>query len=106
MRMHSFVRLPSKWILSNGLKQFSWKNDKSDNTAALMALVGIAHHTDQETGVAKLTYVEIGHRNDQEAEIMGGLKAGQTVIMHPGDSITDGSMVQARESDDENKVEE
>lgn len=57
--MHSFVRLPSKWILSTGLKQFSWKNDKSDNTAALMALVGIAHHTDQETGVAKLTYEEL-----------------------------------------------
>ena len=57
--MHSFVRLPSAWILRHGLKQFRWNKDTSDNTAALMTLVGIAHHADQETGVAKLTYREL-----------------------------------------------
>lgn len=55
----NWVRLPSNWINCNyGLKALRWKNDGvgSDATAALMALTAIAHHTDQQSGIARITY--------------------------------------------------
>jgi hypothetical protein len=53
-----WVRLPSKWINDHGLTSLPWKNGGggSDNIAALMALTVIAHHADDETGVARVTY--------------------------------------------------
>jgi HlyD family secretion protein len=47
-------------------------------------------------GVARLRRVEIGHRNDVEAEILSGLKENATVILHPSDRIVDGTRVEAR----------
>lgn len=47
-------------------------------------------------GVAHLVRVEIGHRNDVEAEILSGLKENATVILHPSDKITNGTPVEAR----------
>ena len=41
-------------------------------------------------GKAELTPVEIGHRNNQWAEVLNGLSAGDAVILHPSDSVTDG----------------
>jgi HlyD family secretion protein len=41
-------------------------------------------------GTAKLTPVEIGQRNNQWAEVLGGLSAGDAVVLHPSDSVTDG----------------
>ena len=51
--------LPTAWMRSGGLRSFRWAPGiGSGNTAALMALMSIAHATD-ETGTAKLTYDQI-----------------------------------------------
>lgn len=42
---------------------------------------------------ARQKKVEVGRRNDQNAEILSGLEPGQSVIIHPSDKITDGSQV-------------
>jgi HlyD family secretion protein len=40
--------------------------------------------------------VTLGHQNGQEAEVTGGIEAGATVILHPGDTIANGTRVQPR----------
>jgi len=47
-------------------------------------------------GRAHQASVSLGHQNGQEAEITGGIEAGTTVIMHPGDTISEGTRVAAR----------
>ena len=47
-------------------------------------------------GVAHLQPVEIGQRNDLEAEILSGLQENAIVILHPSDRIVDGTRVEAR----------
>ncbi len=47
-------------------------------------------------GRARLTKVELGHRSDLAAEILSGLAEGDTVILHPPDSVSDGTRVEAR----------
>ncbi|MGP6156030.1 MAG: efflux RND transporter periplasmic adaptor subunit [Vulcanimicrobiaceae bacterium] len=37
--------------------------------------------------------VSIGHTNDEVAEVLGGLERGDRVILHPSDSIDDGTRV-------------
>lgn len=55
-----WVRLPTAWIAENGLKAFAHpKGAGSSETAALMVLIAIAHHADQETGVARITYNQL-----------------------------------------------
>lgn len=49
-----------------------------------------------EDGVARLRRIEIGHRNGQEAELLGGLAEGDAVVLHPGDRIADGIAVLSR----------
>jgi HlyD family secretion protein len=46
---------------------------------------------------ARLTKVAVGHMNDEEAEVLGGLSAGQRVLLHPSDKVADGVKVAARE---------
>lgn len=46
-------------------------------------------------GRARRRDVEIGHRNATEAEVVRGLAAGETVILHPSDRIKDGARVRA-----------
>jgi len=45
---------------------------------------------------AKRRTVEVGHRNALEAEVVQGLNAGELVIRHPGNQITEGSRVTPR----------
>ncbi len=45
---------------------------------------------------AKLTHVELGHRNDNQAEVLNGLSEGDVVILYPGDRIEDGIRVDQR----------
>lgn len=45
---------------------------------------------------AKSRTVEVGHRNAIEAEVVRGLNAGELVIKHPGNQITEGSRVTPR----------
>ncbi len=60
MALRDWVRLPTDWIQDGGLQAFRWSADRgSAQTAALMCLAAIAHHADEETGVAKLTYDQI-----------------------------------------------
>jgi HlyD family secretion protein len=46
--------------------------------------------------VATRTVIRIGHRNGQTAEVLEGLAAGDNVIMHPPDTLTDGMRVTVR----------
>lgn len=48
-------------------------------------------------GVAEKQKLELGHRNVEVAEVLGGLEEGDTVIAHPGDDISDGVDVVTRE---------
>jgi HlyD family secretion protein len=48
-----------------------------------------------ESGKARLTKVEVLHNNGSAAEVIGGLKQGQTVIVHPPDAVADGMPVAA-----------
>ena len=47
-------------------------------------------------GFARLQPVDLGERNDTEAQILGGVSAGQTVVLHPPDTLTDGMRVTVR----------
>ncbi len=47
-------------------------------------------------GVAREQLVELGLQNGLAAEVTGGLSLGDTVIVHPGDNIEDGSTVERR----------
>jgi HlyD family secretion protein len=45
---------------------------------------------------ARLRKVAIGHMNDREVEVLGGLKAGERVLLHPSDKVGDGVKVAGR----------
>ena len=45
-------------------------------------------------GVAHLREIEIGQRSGLRGEILAGLSVGETVIVHPDDSIEDGTAVE------------
>lgn len=59
MRLRDWVKLPSSWIETEGLKAFQWKKGGSGHTAALMLLLAIAHHAREEDGVARLPYDDL-----------------------------------------------
>lgn len=46
-----------------------------------------------ENGRAKRRVVKVGHSNAQEAEVLEGLKPGETVIRHPANQIGEGARV-------------
>jgi HlyD family secretion protein len=50
-----------------------------------------------EDGRARARAVTIGLRSGLEAEVVQGLQAGETVIVHPGDTVRDGAAVVRRE---------
>ena len=49
-----------------------------------------------ENGRARLQTVELGQRNDREGQILKGVSEGQTVILHPPDTLTDNVRVRVR----------
>lgn len=49
-----------------------------------------------DRGRAELRHVEVGHRNAVHAEITGGLEAGELVVLHPSDRVTDGVRIAPR----------
>lgn len=51
-----------------------------------------------ENGKAAERLLQIGQRNGLEAEVLGGLEAGDRVVMHPGDQVDDGVAVEVREA--------
>lgn len=46
------------------------------------------------------TEVDIGRMNDEVAQVLGGLAAGAAVVLHPGDTLEDGSLVAPRDQGD------
>jgi len=50
-----------------------------------------------EDGHAYQRTVQLGQRNAQFGEILSGLEAGATVVMHPPDTLADGAAVTTRE---------
>ena len=47
-------------------------------------------------GKARLTRILLGHRNSHYGEVLQGLTAGDTVVLHPSDQVTDGASVAPR----------
>jgi HlyD family secretion protein len=47
-----------------------------------------------DQGRARLRVVTIGHRNDRDAEVLSGVAPGDGVILHPPDTLADGTRVQ------------
>lgn len=47
-------------------------------------------------GRARTTPVQIGHRNARFAEVVSGLAAGDRIVLHPSDRVTDGAAVAQR----------
>jgi len=71
--------------------------------AALKAPLGALVRTDGRWAVfrvvggrARLTPVDVGAMTDREAEIRGGLKAGEALVVFPSDRVRDGVRVRAR----------
>jgi HlyD family secretion protein len=50
-----------------------------------------------EGGKAVLRPVKVAHDNGREAEVLGGLKAGERVVVHPGDKVKEGVSVAPRD---------
>jgi HlyD family secretion protein len=50
-----------------------------------------------ESGKARLTRVQIGHRGETELEVLAGVEPGAVVAVHPGDRVKDGARVEPRE---------
>jgi HlyD family secretion protein len=49
-----------------------------------------------EGGRAQLKTVMLGQRNATDAQVTGGLSEGQTVVLHPPDTLMDGARVKTR----------
>ncbi len=47
---------------------------------------------------AHLRAVRIGHQSDLAAEVLSGLRAGERVVAHPSDSVSDGVRIRDRRS--------
>jgi len=50
-----------------------------------------------EGGRARLRLVEIGRRNDTDAQVLAGISEGEIVVLHPGETLKDGSRVTPRQ---------
>jgi HlyD family secretion protein len=50
-------------------------------------------------GKAELVFVEVGHRNGETAEVLGGLSEGMEVIVHPSDRVVPGIEIARRNAD-------
>jgi HlyD family secretion protein len=44
----------------------------------------------------RLQPVELGQRNDEDGQVIKGLTPGQTVVLHPPDTLMDGARVTVR----------
>ena len=49
-----------------------------------------------EGGRARLRTLELGSRNGMEAQVLAGLSLGDRVVVHPSDTLSDGSRVALR----------
>lgn len=47
-------------------------------------------------GRARLVEVQIGRRNEDDAQLLGGLNEGDLVVLYPSDRVTDGAAIRPR----------
>jgi HlyD family secretion protein len=47
-------------------------------------------------GRARITKVDVGHLSGTAAEVLGGLREGQSVVVHPPDAVADGARLRKR----------
>ncbi len=76
MAMKDWVKLPTTWIQNKGLTAFRWTAASgSDQAAALMVLVAMAHHADETKGTVHLTYETLCDITTlSRAKVSAGLK--------------------------------
>lgn len=69
------LKVPSSALFRGGDKWFVFVND---------------------AGIARKTALEIGHRNEQDTEILSGLTERQSVVLYPSDLVVDGVKLKSR----------
>ena len=74
------------WESENELKAPTGALFRRDENWAVFAVAG---------GRAALRRIEVGERNAQEAQVLGGLEVGEQVVVYPSDSLGNGSPVAA-----------
>jgi HlyD family secretion protein len=47
-------------------------------------------------GVAHLRPIQLGQRNESDGQILDGLSAGEAIVLHPPDTLTDGTKITVR----------
>ena len=52
-----------------------------------------------ENGHARMRTVQLGQRNDRDGQVLKGVSAGQRVVLHPPDTLTDGVRVTVRDQE-------
>jgi HlyD family secretion protein len=50
----------------------------------------------ERDGRARLQPVAIGHMNGIDAEVLEGVAAGDEVVVHPSDRVSDGARIESR----------
>lgn len=77
-----------------------WRNDSALQVpvGALFRSAGKWAVFASRSGRAALQEVEIGRINETAAEVLRGLKPGDTVVSHPSDRVQDGVLITPRES--------
>ena len=89
-------------LLGHGYRVFArlaiWRSEKALQApiAALFRISGnwaVFRIVDDR---AELVPVEIGHLNDESAEVTAGLSRGDRVVLHPSDTLDDGGLVAPR----------
>ncbi len=75
-----------------------WQSDDAlpIPTSALFRVRDQWHVFRVTEGTARLTSVTIGKNNGQYAQVLNGLELGDTVVVHPSDTLEDGSLVKQR----------
>lgn len=95
---------PADWTrLGHGYRVYVHINVFQNDNALLVPLSALFRSGadwavyKMEGGKARLAHVRIEHRNNDMAEVLGGLSEGERVILHPSDRITDNTRVTLRE---------
>ena len=98
-----FTGPPSEWVsLGHGYRIeaaiVTWAADTvvQASVASLFRSQGEWAVFRVESGRAALTTVEVGRNNGRNAQILSGLAAGDSVILYPGESISDGVRIRRR----------
>jgi len=81
-----------------GVEEWQGENVLKAPMSALFRVEGGWGAFVMKDDAARLVHLDIGHLNGREAEVLGGLDAGDEVILHPSDRIADGVALVRREN--------